>query len=104
MSAPDTDKPSSSKCSLCPLEYQVITQLVVSIDSNRCSPSAVSEQVHQQIGFDVILLDSKCFPIMENDSTCAIDFWKSNRKVLAASKDLYTKLTGSLYQINWIFG
>ena len=55
----------------------------------------MSDQVQQQIGFDVVLLDNKCFPIMENDSTSVIDFWKSNRKVLAASKDLYIKLTGS---------
>ena len=42
-----------------------------------------------------MLLDSKCFPILESDTTASIDFWKYNRKILAASKSLYTKLTGS---------
>ena len=49
----------------------------------------------QQIGFEVVLLDSKCFPVIESDTTNGIDFWKSNRKILAASQSLYKRLTGS---------
>lgn len=60
-----------------------------------CSPSVVAELVQQQVAFEVILLDSKCYPILESDTTKSHDFWKSNRKVLAASKSLYIKLTGS---------
>ncbi len=71
-----------------------MTQLVVAVDLNRCNPSVVAGEVEQQVGFSVVLLDSKCFPIMENSATSALDFWKSNRKILAASKDLYNKLTG----------
>lgn len=54
-----------------------------------------AELISQQGGFDVVLLDSKCFPILDTDTTTTTDFWKSNRKVLAASRSLYTKLTGS---------
>ena len=38
--------------------------------------------------FDVVLLDSKCFPLLDNDSTKGIEFWKS------ANRLTYTKLTG----------
>ena len=42
-------------------------------------------KVCQQVGFEIVLLDSNCFPILENDTT---DFWKYNTKILAASKSL----------------
>ena len=89
-----SNKPSSSKSNSL-LEYQVITQLVVTIDSDNCSLTTVSNLVQQQIGFEVILLDSKCFPVMESDTTNSIEFWKSNRRILAASKELYDKLKGT---------
>jgi len=50
--------------------------------------------VKEQLSFDVILLDSKCFPLLDNDNTKGIEFWKSTRKVLAANCLTYTKLTG----------
>ena len=55
----------------------------------------VADQVSQQVGFSVTLLDSKCFPIMENDATSETEFWRLNRNILAASSSLYTKLVGS---------
>ena len=65
------------------------------MEVGHCSLAVVAEAVHQQVGFDVVLLDSKAYPILEGDSTNSMEFWKSNRKVLAASKTLYTKLTGT---------
>ena len=94
LSLPNQNKPSTSKAST-HLEYKVITQIIVSLEVERCSGSIVAELVHQQVGFEVIRLDSKCFPILECESTTAIEFWKSNRRVIAASKTLYKKLTGS---------
>ena len=93
LTAPDPNKASTSKASH--LDYKVVTQVVVSIEAGVCSPSSVAEKVRQQVSFEIVLLDSKCFPILENDATASIDFWKYNRKILAASKSLYTKLTGS---------
>ena len=55
----------------------------------------MAELVHQQVGFEVVVLDSKCFPIIECESTTSMEFWKSNRRVLVASKALYKKLGGS---------
>ena len=43
---------------------------------------------------DVILLDSKCYPLLENDSTSGELYWRSTRKVLAANRSIYSKLTG----------
>ena len=41
----------------------------------------------------VVLLDSKCYPLLDNESTNGEAFWKSTQKVLAANRDLYNKLT-----------
>ena len=69
--------------------------MVVTLEAGRCSPVNVAESVRQQVGFEVILLDSKCFPVLESETATGIDFWKSNRKILAASQSLYKRLTGS---------
>ena len=87
------DKPSTSKSSC--LEYKVITQLVVTLEVGHCSLTSVTEAVTQQVAFDVVLLDSKCFPILQSETTNETEFWKSNRKILAASKTLYDKLIGT---------
>ena len=42
----------------------------------------------------MILLDSKCYPLLENESTSGETFWRSTRKVLAASRSIYCRLTG----------
>ena len=50
--------------------------------------------VKRQVGFDVVLLDSKLYPIINNDATSGTEFWKSTRKIIAASRSLYEKLGG----------
>ena len=47
----------------------------------------------KQVGFAVILLDSKCYPLPSSPVTSGFDFWKGSRKILAASKSLYTQLS-----------
>ena len=47
-----------------------------------------------QVGFDVILLDSKLFPLTDNNSATGVDFWRSTRKVIAVSCASYEKLVG----------
>lgn len=87
------DKPSSSKSP--GIAYTVVTQIVVTLESQSCSPGIVADLVRQQVGYDVILLDSKCFPVLDTDTTCSSEYWKGTRKILAASKTLYAKLKGS---------
>jgi len=84
------DKPSSSKSP--GIAYTVVTQIVVTLESQSCSPGIVADLVRQQVGYDVILLDSKCFPVLDTDTTCSSEYWKGTRKILAASKTLYAKL------------
>ena len=91
LSLPDT--PSTSKT----LTYSVVRQTQISLDSQVCSPSAIGKLLSTQVGFEVILLDSKCYPIFENATTVELEFWKSTRKVLAASKSSYEKLTGKTF-------
>lgn len=50
--------------------------------------------VSEQVGFPTILLDSKCFALMKNDATSGIEFWKSTRKILAASASLWQQVSG----------
>ena len=77
------------------LTYSIVTQVVVALEVNKCGPTVVAELVKQQVGYDVILLDSKCFPVLDNDISRSSEFWKSTRKIMAASKSLYVKLKGS---------
>ena len=52
------------------------------------------DKVKEQVGFEGTLLDSKCFPLMANKDTSDPDFWRSTRKVIAASQSVYEKLGG----------
>ena len=63
LSIPSSNKPSTSKASA-HLEYKVVTQVVITVEVGRCSPANVAELIKQQVGFQVLLLDSKCFPIL----------------------------------------
>ena len=86
------DRPSSSKMNLL---YEVVTQTQFSVDPNDCSPSAVAHSVSQSVGFEVILLDSKCYPLLDNATTSTSEFWRSTRKILAASKSVFQRLSGT---------
>ena len=48
----------------------------------------------KNLSIEVVLLDSKCFPLLDNESTQGTGFWKSTLKVLAASRCSNIKLTG----------
>ena len=98
LSAPNPNKPSTSKMSA-HLDYKIVTQVVITLEVGHCSPITAAELVKQQVGFEVVLLDSKCFPVLESDTTLGTDYWKSNCKVLAASKTLHSKFIGSSAQV-----
>ena len=76
------------------VEYDIVTQVTVTLDSSSCTVRRVADLVSKQVGVDVILLDSKCYPLLENDSTSVESFWRGTRKVLAANRAIYGKLTG----------
>ena len=76
------------------MDYKVVTQVVVKPDETKCTLKAVAEMVKEQLSFNVLLLDSKCFLLLDNDSTNGVEFWKSTWKVLAANRLTYTRLTG----------
>lgn len=87
------NKPSSSTCA--GVDYRIVTQVVVTLEAGNCNISVVGGLIQQQVGFEVILLDSKCFPVLDSATTSSDEFWRCNRKILAASKSLYTKMIGS---------
>ena len=89
----DHSKPSTSKAS--GIQYKIITKLIVTLEAGHCSLATVAESINQQVGFPVVLLDSKCYRIIESSTTNSTEFWKSNRKILAASLSLYDKLKGT---------
>lgn len=93
LSRAPTDRPCTSTSP--GLTYSIVTQVVVALEMSRCGPTVVAELVKQQVGYDVILLDSKCFPVLDNEISRSSEFWKSTRKIMAASKSLYIKLKGS---------
>ncbi len=73
----------------------MVTQVVVTLEPHKCSQGVVVELVKQQVGYDIILLDSKCFPVLDNETTRSTEYWKSTRKILAASMSLYSRLKGT---------
>ncbi len=78
------------------LSYTIATQVIVNINTGigENTVSAVSALVKSQVGFEPILLDSKLFPLIDSDATSGIEFWKSTRRIMAASKSLYDKIGG----------
>ena len=94
VAARDANKPSSSRASR--LSHTIITSIVVKLDHGmgECNVETVAEMVKAQVGFDVILLDCKLYPLIANDSTSGLDYWKSTRKVIATSRAVYEKLVG----------
>ena len=86
----------ASKMGNSKVEYETVTQVTVSFSSqSSCSVRKVTEMVSTQVGVKVILLDSKCYPLLENESTREESFWRSTRKVLAANRGIYDKLMGT---------
>ena len=63
LSACDPQKPSSSKANR--LTYTVITQVIISLDNSQgeCNVVTASEMVQKQVGFSIVLLDSKLYPL-----------------------------------------
>ena len=84
---------SSSKSKL---QYEVVTQIIVSLDPTlgHCCVKAVCDKVKDQVRFEVVLLDSKCYPITANEITSDPEYWKGTRKVIAAHRGNYEKLGG----------
>ena len=56
----DTNRPSSSQAGR--LSHTVITSLIVKL-MGECNVDSVAEMVKAQVGFDVVLLDSKPYPL-----------------------------------------
>ena len=93
LSLRDSNRPSHSRASR--FEHTVVTHVIISLNSDDCSVSRATECVQKQIGLEVVLLDSKLFPIMDNNSTSEAAFWCSTRKIIAVSRASYEKLSGN---------
>lgn len=75
--------------------HNVITQIIISLDPSACNLTQAAQSVKMQVGFEVILLDSKLFPLLDNESTAGVEFWRSMRKIIAVSRTTYLlKLAG----------
>ena len=94
LAAHDMNKPTTSKSSR--LVHTVVTSVIIGLDSsmNECNIATAVELVKRQVGFYVVLLDCKLFPLIESESTSFPDFWKSTCKIIAASRSTYEKLVG----------
>ena len=55
----------------------------------------------QQVGFPVVLLDSKGYQIMDSMTINSIGFWKSNCNILAASLAMYENLKGTISPLQY---
>lgn len=71
---------------------EVVTQTQVTLSSSSCNVQCVAEILRKQLGVEVILLDCKCYPLMNTECASSESFQKSSRKVLAANKALFQKI------------
>lgn len=96
LSSHDPDKPCSSKSAR--MAHTIVTQVIITLDpsNGKCNVTTAAEKVQKQLGFSVILLDSKLFPITESETTSSSEFWKSTRKIIAVSISAYEKAGGVL--------
>ena len=53
-----------------------------------------NNKVRDQVGFEVVLLDSKCYPLVTNGDTSDPDLWKSTIKIIAGPREVYISLGG----------
>ena len=92
----DPDTPCTSRSSK--MLHTVVTQVIVTLDTanHECNVCTVAEKMKKQLGFSVVLLDSKLFPLIDNESTTGAGFWKSTRKIIATSRSAYEKAGGVL--------
>lgn len=90
----DPNKPSSSRANR--LTDTVITSAIVKLDHTlgECNIETVADMVKNQVGFEVISLDSKLYPLIANDSTSGLDYWKSTRKIIDTSRAVFEKIVG----------
>ena len=77
------------------LSSEIITEVIVCLaDLDQCSVSVAAQLVKEHVGYDIVLLNNKLYPILDAPSTRG-DFWRStSRKILAASAKLHEKITG----------
>ena len=80
---------------------ETVTEVIVCLaDNDQCIVPVVAQPVKEQVGYNIILLNNKLYPILDATSTRG-DFWRSSsRKILAASAKLYEKITGKRPKAN----
>lgn len=83
-----------------PIQYCPVTQITVALDPSRgqCSIEGVCAKIKEQV---VILLYSKCYPLLKTEDSSSSDYWRSTRKVIAAPVKVYEKLGGVSADTDW---
>ena len=93
LTAQDTSRASSNRVSA-NVDYNIVTNVPLLLEPSQCNVKGVTQLVTNEVGFQVVLLDSKCYPILDGEASGKVAFWKITRKILAASKSLYEQLVG----------
>ena len=71
------------------LTTQIVTEVIVCLaDLDHCSVPVVTQLVKEQVGYDIILLNNKLYPILEVPSTHGEFWWSTCRKILTVSAKL----------------
>ena len=50
---------------------------------SECTVTVAVGKVQDQVGFEAVLLYSTLYPLVWNEVTSGLDFWKSTRKIVA---------------------
>lgn len=77
------------------MTHQVITDVIVKLNGEvECNVSCASTRVIDEVGFDVVLMNTKCNQLTDCDATKGMDFWKSSRKIFAMHSEMYERVCG----------
>ena len=66
LTARDTSRTSSSKVSA-KVDYNIVTNVPLSLKPSQCNVKGVTQFITNQVGFQVVLLDSKCYLILDGE-------------------------------------
>ena len=92
LTSTSADKPSSSKSP--GLNYTVVTQVVVTWRPTTAVQVLCCGWLSEAAGW-IWGHASKCFHVLDTETSRSIEHWKSTRKILVASLSLYTRLKGT---------
>ena len=70
---------------------------MIPLGPSQCNVTSVMQMVMQQVGYDIILLDSKCLPVLSSEVTLGVDYiLEEHLQSIGCIKSVYERLIGKI--------